>query len=362
MVIDPYRTRTARCADWYLPINPGTDAALALGMMHVIIHQGLHDADYVERYTLGFNELRDKVQQYTPELVAKWTGISAEDIVKLARDMRRCDQRQSASITACSARKTAAWPHALSPCCLVSPVRGRRLAAAFKCLLSGAFGLNREAIKRTDLMEKSLGRPARIVNMVELGKALNELKDPPVQALFVYNSNPAAVCPNHNEVVRGLLRPDLFTVVHEQFFTDTTDFADIVLPATTFFEHKDLQTAYGHYFLQVSDQAIEPLGECRSNVETFRRLAQRMGFEDTCFNDSVDQMIDQALCRPTRGLRGSTARGWSGRGHVRLNFGDQPSAKADPFLPFANGNFLTTERQGRTLQRSSEGSRSRPGS
>ena len=134
VVIDPYRTRTARCADWYLPINPGTDAALALGMMHVIIHQGLHDTDYVERYTLGFNELRDKVQQYTPELVAKWTGISAEDIVKLALEYATMRQRQSVSITACSGPKTAAWPHALSPCCLVSPVRGRRWAAAFKCL------------------------------------------------------------------------------------------------------------------------------------------------------------------------------------------------------------------------------------
>ena len=112
--------------------------------------------------------------------------------------------------------------------------------------------------------------------MVELGKALNSLSDPPVKALFVYNSNPAAVCPDHNEVIRGLRRPDLFTVVHEQFFTDTADYADIVLPATTFFEQKDLQTAYGHHYLQMSKQAIEPLGECRSNVEVFRGLAHAM--------------------------------------------------------------------------------------
>src|SRR5437660_9187102 len=144
-------------------------------------------------------------------------------------------------------------------------------------------------------MLTSLGRPARVVNMVELGKALNVLDNPPVKALFVYNSNPAAVCPNHNEVVRALQRSDLFTVVHEQFFTDTTDYADIVLPATTFFEHKDLQTAYGHYYLQISDQAIEPLGECRPNVEVFRALAQRMGFEDECFRQTVDEMIDSAL-------------------------------------------------------------------
>ena len=130
-----------------------------------------------------------------------------------------------------------------------------------------------------ELMQKALGRPARIVNMVQLGSVLNSATMvPPIQALFVYNSNPAAVCPNHNEVIRGLMRPDLFTVVHEQFFTDTTDYADIVLPATTFFEHKDLQTAYGHYYLQVSDQAMDPVGECRSNVEMFRALAAAHGF------------------------------------------------------------------------------------
>ena len=159
-----------------------------------------------------------------------------------------------------------------------------------------------------------------------------------MKALFVYNSNPAAVCPNLNEVVRGLRRPDLFTVVHEQFFTDTTDYADIVLPATTFFEHKELQSSYGHYYLQVSDQAIAPLGECRSNVETFRALAKKMGFEDECFQDSVDQMIDQALDSPNPLLKGITREKLAANGHVRLNFGDEPSK---PYLPFANGNFPT---------------------
>src|SRR5207248_9620987 len=140
-----------------------------------------------------------------------------------------------------------------------------------------------------------LGRSARVVNMSRLGHALTELSDPPVNAIYVYNSNPAAVAPNHNTVIRGFLRPDLFTVVHDQFFTDTTNYADILLPATTFFEHKDLQTAYGHYYLQISNQAIAPLGECRSNVRVFRGLAERMGFEEECFRESVDEMIDSAL-------------------------------------------------------------------
>src|SRR5258708_22222952 len=173
----------------------------------------------------------------------------------------------------------------------------KEIGGGLQLSTSGAFGLNREALERTDLMSSkdSLGRPARTVNMVELGHALNTLDTPPVKALFVYNWNSAAVCPNHNDVIRGLRRPDLFTVVHEQFFTDTVDYADIVLPATTFFEHKDLQAAYGHYYLQMSDQAIEPLGECRSNVEVFRGLAKRMGFAEDGFTDSVEKMMYSAL-------------------------------------------------------------------
>jgi anaerobic selenocysteine-containing dehydrogenase len=159
--------------------------------------------------------------------------------------------------------------------------------------------------------------------------------------MLVYNSNPAAVCPDHNGVIRGLLRPDLFTVVHEQFFTDTTDYADIVLPATTFFEHKELQSAYGHYYLQISNQAIAPLGECRSNVELFRALAQKMGFEDECFGDSIDAMIEQALDSPNPWLKGLTRERLETEGHIRLNFEGNAHSSYNPFLPFANGNFRT---------------------
>jgi anaerobic selenocysteine-containing dehydrogenase len=222
---------------------------------------------------------------------------------------------------------------------------------------SGGYGLKKDRIRNPELMSKTLGRPARVINMVELGKALNHLDKPPVKALFVYNSNPAAVCPNHNGVVHGLMRPDLFTVVHEQFLTDTTDYADIVLPATTFFEHKDLQTAYGHYYLQASNQAIEPLGECRSNVEVFRALAKRMGFTEPCFGQSVDEMIDAALDSPNPWLTGIDRARLEREGHVRLNFAASPKlsvetghapslsgalqSSGEPFLPFAEGNFRT---------------------
>jgi len=352
VVIDPYRTRTAACADWYLPINPGTDVALALGMMHVIIGEMLYDADYVQRYTVGFESLRDKVREYTPERVSKWTGIAASDIVKLAREYatsRPAVIRLNYGVQRSENGGMATRAITMLPCITGS---WKEVGGGLQLSTSGAFAPIRagDGLERPDLMLKALGRPARVINMVELGKALNEVDNPPVKALFVYNSNPAAVCPNHNEVIRGLRRPDLFTVVHEQFLTDTTDYADLVLPATTFFEHKELQTAYGHYFLQVSDQAIEPLGECRSNVEIFRALAERMGFEEECFRESVDQMLDAALDTDHPWLQGIDRQRLEREGHVRLNFVEaelrsagQPGAAvpSQAYLPFAQGNFAT---------------------
>jgi anaerobic selenocysteine-containing dehydrogenase len=347
VVIDPYRTRTAACADWYLPINPGTDGALALAMMNVIIGEGLYDADYVANYTLGFDELREKVKAYPPERVAPWTGISADDIRKLAREyatVRPSVIRLNYGVQRSEGGGMATRAIAMLPCIIGS---WKEVGGGLQMSTSGAFGLNKIALTRPDLKPEGLQRPARSVNMVELGKALNTLDDPPLKALFVYSSNPAAVCPNHNEVIRGLKRPDLFTVVHEQFFTDTTDYADIVLPATTFFEHKDLQTAYGHYFVQVSDQAIEPLGECRSNVELFRALAIRMGFDDPCFSESIDEMIDGALDSENPWLKGIDRGRLQQERQVRLNFGGQSSGgngqseASAPFLPFASGGFRT---------------------
>ena len=355
VVIDPYRTRTAACADWHLPIHPGTDVALALAMMHVIIQEELCDADYIARHTLGFEPLREKVQAYTPERAAAWTGISAENIRKLAREYattRPAVIRLNYGVQRSQNGGMAARTVAMLPCLIGS---WKEVGGGFQLSTSAAYGLNNAALHRTDLMLKALDRPARTINMVELGKALNEVGDPPVKALFVYNSNPAAVCPNHNEVVRGLMRPDLFTVVHEQFFTDTTDYADLVLPATTFFEHKDLQSAYGHYYLQVSKQAIAPLGECRPNVEVFRALAERMEFDDPCFRDSVEEMMDQALDSPNPWLKGLTRARLEELGHMRLNFRERDAAPQnggagpaphspnlpEPFLPFANGNFRT---------------------
>ena len=358
VVIDPYKTRTARCADWYLPIHPGTDVALALGMMHVIIRENLYDADYIARCTLGFDQLRHRATQYPPERVAAITGISPEDVVRLAREYATTQPaaiRLNYGVQRSENGGMAVRAVTMLPCLIGS---WKQVGGGLQLSTSGAYPLRRDLLDRTELMQVALGRPARTINMVEIGHALTTLADPPVKAVFVYNSNPVAVAPDHNRVAEGFAREDLFTVVHEQFFTDTADYADLVLPATTFFEHKELQTAYGHYYLQISEQAIDALGECRSNFQLFADLATRMGFSEGCFRQTVDQAIDSVLDREHPWLAGIDRERLEREGHVRLNFhhGDTETRRKEedsssprvtdsvvnaPFLPFANGGFTT---------------------
>ncbi len=336
VVIDPYRTRTAAVADWHIPINLGTDVALALGLMHIIVREGWHDEDYISRYAEGFDELKKRLTEYTPERVAQWTGIAKEDIERLAREY--ATTRPAVIRLNYGIQRAQNGGAAVRAVCMLPVITGswKEIGGGLQLSLSGAFQLDRAAMELEDLAHKSsLGRPARIVNMVQLGQALTELDNPPIKALMVYNCNPAAVCPHQHLVRQGLKRDDLFTVVHEQFFTDTTDFADIVLPATTFFEHKDLVQAYGHYYLQVSQPAIAPLGECKSNVDFFRELALRMGFEDECFREPVDAMIDAALASGVPQLKGITRERLERDPHVRLNLHGDGNGK--PWLTFANG-------------------------
>jgi anaerobic selenocysteine-containing dehydrogenase len=356
VVIDPYKTRTAALADWYLPINPGTDVALALAMMHVIINENLYDADYVAKYTFGFDELKKKVQEYPPEKVAPFTGISVTDIVALAREYATT---QPAAIRVnYGIQRSENGGMAMRAVTMLPCITGawKHLGGGIQLSTSGAPKLNDEALTRPDLMKKSpAGRATRIINMSSLASALTKVDDPPVKAIFVYNSNPAAVAPDHNVVIQGFKRPDLFTVVHEQFLTDTTDYADIVLPATTFFEQKELVKSYGHYYLQMSHQAIAPLGECRTNVETFRALALRMGFDDPCFKESVEEMMDGALNNPANTyLAGIDRERLERENSVRLTLnpssnGGHPERSelqasivgGSAFLPFAHGGFET---------------------
>jgi len=339
VVIDPFRTRTARVADWHLAIRPGTDVALALGLMNYIIENDLYDASYVAAHTIGFEELREQAAGYTVARVAEITGLSAEDIVQLAREyatVRPSTIRLNYGVQRCENGGMAVRAIAMLPAITGAWIRQ---GGGLSLSTSGTFPINKQALRREDLMTATLGRPARTLNMNQLGRLLTDAKlSPPVKALFVYASNPAAVCPNHNLVVEGLKRDDLFTVVHEQFLTDTTDYADIVLPAATFLENKDLVTSYGHHYLQISDQAIQPLGESCSNAELFRRLAARMGMNDECLQASDDELIDDALGddslkRDDDFLKGITRHALEREHSIRLNLPLSDGA----YLPFAGG-------------------------
>ncbi len=356
IVIDPYRTRTAALADEHIAIRPGTDAALALGLMHVILSEGLEDQTYIAAATHGFTELRAHAlrPEHGPAAVAAITGIAAETIVALARAYANCHretgrpavirlnygiQRSENGGTAARAvcmlpLLTGAWQH---------PGGGLQLST------SGSSPFNTKALQMPELMQaSSLGRAARVVNMSQLGHALTQLGSdttagssdtPPVKALFVYNSNPAAIAPNQSAVLAGLRRDDLFTVVHEQFFTDTADYADILLPATNFLETKDLQGAYGHLYVQLSQQAIEPAGEARSNVALFSELARRMGFPESCFHDTTDELIDQALTTEDPFLRGIDRKRLEREGHIAAALPHNASGQA---LPFSTAAWFRT--------------------
>ncbi len=339
IVIDPVRTRTAALADQHLRINPGSDLALAFGLMHMIIAENLQDADYISRFTTGFDALRERVRPYDPEKVAALTGIAKEDILQLARDyatVRPAAIRANYGIQRSERGGTAVRAIAALPALIGS---WKEVGGGLQLSVSQAFQFNRPALEMPELqMRSKLGRVARIVNMSELGSALTTLDEPPVKAIVVYNSNPAAVAPDQNRVLKGLRRDDLFTVVLEQFQTDTADYADILLPSTTFLEHTDLYLAYGHYHLQLARPAVPAPGEVRSNVDVFRKLAEKMGFDDECFKDSEDDMIRALLRSGHPFLEGITLERLDREHSVRLNV----SPEGTPYLPFAEGNFGTS--------------------
>ncbi|HEV2689589.1 MAG TPA: molybdopterin-dependent oxidoreductase [Bryobacteraceae bacterium] len=336
--IDPVRNRTGHLSDKHFSIFPGSDLALALGLMHVIIGENLHDAEYVANYTNGFEALKKLAAEYPPDRVEALTGIARADVIALAREYATTkpavirvnygvqrSERGGAAVRAIAALPalTGSW---------------RDAAGGLQLSTSGAFRVNKPALEMPELQQRSpLGREARLVNMTELGKALTSLQDPPVMAMINYNSNPAAIAPNQNLVLKGLRREDLFTVVLEQFQTDTADHADILLPVTTFLEHTDLYLGYGHYYLQLARPALPAPGETKSNVEIFRLLALRMGFAEPCFRDSEDDMIRTLLASDHPFVKGITIEQLEREHSVRLNV----SPPGEPFAPFARGEFGT---------------------
>ena len=329
-VIDPVVNRTGKLADKVFPIHPGSDLALALGLMHVIVQENLHDGEYVAQAAIGFDSLKERIREYTPARVADLTGIPAEEIVSLAREYATV--RPAAIRLNYGVQRSERGGSTVQAIALLPVLTGgyREAGGGLQLSTSEAYHFNREALERPDLQPKI----TRLVNMSELAHALNDLSSPPVKAMVVYNSNPAAVAPNQTPILRGLRRDDLFTVVLEQFPTDTVDYADIVLPVTTFLEHTDLYLAYGHYYLQMARPALPAPGETKSNVEIFRMLARAMGFTDNCFDDSEEDMIRQTLSSGHPFLDGITLERLEKEHFVRLNI-------PTPFLPFESGKFPT---------------------
>ena len=328
IAIDPYRSLTAeRCHEHIAPL-PGTDGALAFGIMHVLIREGWLDRDYIERYTLGFAALAERALAYDPDRVAHICGIGAGTIERLAHDYWQI--RPTAIRLNYGIQRTRGGGNAVRAIACLPALAGHWRDPAGGLLLSssGTFQVNHEALERPDLLA---GRTPRTLNMSAIGDALLHAA-PAVEAVIVYNSNPVAVAPQSGEVARGFARDDLFTVVLEHFQTDTADYADIVLPATTQLEHVDVHLSYGHLYQLANNPAIAPLGESLPNTEIFRRLAQSMGFDDPCFVET-----DESLAASAFHSCGASPYDWE---RLRRD-GWQRLDLPQPYAPFAEGKFPT---------------------
>ena len=362
VTIDPYRSITAARSDWHLAPRPGTDAALALGLMHVIFRDGLADEAYLRDFCLGGDELRTRVlSDYSPQQVAEITGLDVADIERLAHEyatagswwMRPASEYPSEIAT--DARRIGHGPASVirinyglqrhagggmavrTIACLPAVIGAwRNPAGGILLSTSATFAFNLAAVQRPDLIPFG----TRTVNMTQLAEALHgDLAGPPVQALYVYNSNPAAIAPDQQRVLAGLRREDLFTVVHDQFPTDTVDYADIVLPATTQLEHFDLHGAYGHQYVQVNVPAIAPVGEARCNTDVFRGLARRLGYERELFDVSDEQLAREllwetgALESVPAAMRGITLERLKREGAIKLNAATDAGVRLESCSP-----------------------------
>ena len=334
VVIDPVRTATAKLADQHIRIRPGTDTALALALMNVIIAEGLTDADYVAQHTTGFDELREHVTQYTPEFAAEATGVPADVIRALARGYAT-SQPSAIRIGVGIERSAGGGQLVRALTCLPALVGAwRRPGGGILQLPLWAFPMNWPGLQRGDLIKPG----TRVINQYQLGAALSGDMplDPPIRSLFVYNSNPLVVAPDQARMLEGLAREDLFTVVSEHFMTDTARFADIVLPATTQVEQWDLMFSWGQMYLTLNQPAIAPLGEAVSNAELFRRLATAMGFDDPFFQRDDEQLMADSMDWSAPALQGITMDLLKRQGYARLNL-----PRAAEFAPHAQGGFPT---------------------
>ncbi|MBC3885539.1 molybdopterin-containing oxidoreductase family protein [Undibacterium griseum] len=338
IAIDPYRSLTAEKCHQHIALLPGTDAALALGLMHVLIRDNLLDHDYIAQHTLGFEQLRRRAAEWPPERVATVCGIFAGEVEQLAREYGEGARRGEASLIRMNygVQRTHGGGMAVrNIACLPALVGAwRHAAGGVQLSLSDAFPKNTGYLQRPDLFPA--GQAQRTINMSTIGDALLHEASaefgPAIEALIVYNSNPVAVAPESARVAQGFAREDLFTVVLEHFQTDTADYADILLPATTQLEHTDIHSTYGHLYMMANNPAIAPLGEAKPNTEIFRLLAQKMGWDDPCFRESDDQMASQAFLRDDPRAAGFDWSRLKQQGWQKVSL---------PDAPFAHGGFAT---------------------
>jgi anaerobic selenocysteine-containing dehydrogenase len=349
IAIDPYKSLSAeKCHQW-LPIKPGTDAALALAMMHVLIRDDLLDHDYIANYTLGFDELKTRVADWSPARASVICGIAADEIEVLAKTYG--NTKKAAIRLNYGMQRHGGGGMAVRTVLCLPALTGAWREASGGALLStsGAYPMNTKHLERPDLMPMQGRSLPRMINMCELGDALapdaSRRTERAVKAMFVYNSNPAAVAPDGNAVLTGLAREDLFTVVSDIFITDTARYADIVLPATTSPEHDDINRSYGHYDIVLNRRAIDPVGDSLPNTEMFRRLAKVMAgmcpelnaLADPCFDESDESMIRAGFDWDHKTLAGQSFDTLERDGFLRLNY-----PKKDGFItPFMHGGFGT---------------------
>ncbi|MHB1680863.1 MAG: molybdopterin oxidoreductase family protein [bacterium] len=333
IAIDVHRNKTAKWADDFYLILPGSDGALALGLSYVILRDNLEDKVFLEKHSYGFNEFYEQAMQYPPERVAVLTGLASKTIEELAHLYAKTKSSFISIGNGLQHHKNGGintWIISLLPA--LTGAWQYKGGGALKSN-SGYFPFNNEAIERPDLNKKY--SETRILNMVQLGKILCGLNLPtptPIRSLYVYNSNPAIVAPNQNLVLKGLAREDLFTVVHEQVMTDTAKWADIILPATTSFEHADLYASYWHTSIQWAEPVISPIGEAKPNIEVFKLLAKRLGYIEPCFLDCEEDIARQALDLPYWRDKGITLERLKKERFIMLNI---------PERPFADSNFST---------------------
>jgi anaerobic selenocysteine-containing dehydrogenase len=325
IAIDPYRSLTAEKCHEHIALLPGTDAALALGLISILERERWLDEDYIQKHTVGADALLERAREFTPQRVAEICGITAEQVESLARDYAQT--RPAAIRLNYGMQRARGGGNAVRAIACLPALAGHWRHAAGGLLLStsGEFHVDGKALYRPELLA---GRKPRTINMSTIGRDLAEA-DPPIEALIVYNSNPVAVAPESRSVAAGFAREDLFTVVLEQFQTDTADYADYVLPATTQLEHTDVHKTYGHLYMLANNPSIAPLGEALPNSEIFRRLAAKLGFDEPCFHQSDDEIAATAFTESNFDWQSLKKSGWQ-----RL---DRPKT----YAPFANGGFPT---------------------